>query len=413
MKIKKVRLENFRGFEGVHEFELHSDHINVIIGANGAGKTSILDAISYPFFAVFSGSGNMYRQFVGKDVDKWRNKKDHRPDISYSAMQTEIKLFLSHSNKDVYFTYSFKEDKNYSSLEGKFQPKNYEFSDNPVFKKYNNRRELQTNEHYNHKSFSYWLKEQINIQNNEIVKKLKTSESIDRVSNYQIPSTSIISEALNTFMTNLTDNKFLSVITDKSNYKNELVLFIEKENGEKVEYSQLSSGEKAVFGILLEIAKDSFHYNENSNNSLHTPGIVLIDEIELHLHPKWQTSILQALNKTFPNIQFIVTTHSPLVINHLKNENLILLDDFKITEGINVQSVYGKDVNSIITDFMGASAKPKEVENLINDIEVLLDEEKPNINLAKEKLNALKQLVDPNESEVLKLETLITIEEKD
>jgi len=96
-----------------------------------------------------------------------------------------------------------------------------------------------------------------------------------------------------------------------------------------------------------------------------------------------------------------------------KNENLILLDDFKITEGINVQNTYGRDVNSIITDFMGASAKPKDVENLINDIEVLLDEEQPNINLAKEKLSVLKKIVDPNESEVLKLETLITIEEED
>ncbi len=410
MIIKKIRLENFRGFEGVHEFELHSDYINVIIGANGAGKTSVLDAISYPFFAIFSG--NMYRQFIGKDYYDWRDKQNHKTDISYSKTQTEIKLFMDNCEEPE-FIYSFDDDKRYNAIEGKLQPEKFKFSDNLVFKKYNNRRDLETNASYNHNSFAYWYKEQINIRNNEIVKNLQDNKSAGSVLDYQIPSTSLIIKAVNTFLRNLTDHKFLRVITDKSNYENELVLFIEKENGEKVEYSQLSSGEKAVFGILLEIAKDSFFYDQNSNNSFQTPGIVLIDEIELHLHPKWQPSILQALHKTFPNIQFIVTTHSPLVINHLKNENLILLDDFKITEGIHVHNTYGRDVNSIITDFMGASAKPKKVENLINDIEVLLDDEKPNISLAKEKLSALKQMVDPNESEVLKLETLITIEEED
>lgn len=57
-----------------------------------------------------------------------------------------------------------------------------------------------------------------------------------------------------------------------------------------------------------------------------TPGIVMIDEVDMHLHPKWQWNIIKALKKTFPRVQFIVTTHSPIVVASCKDENLILLN---------------------------------------------------------------------------------------
>jgi len=382
MKIKKVRLENFRGFEGVHEFELHSDYINVIIGANGAGKTSIIDAISYPLCQILPMQRIMYEtSFLVPD-----NKIK---DITYDKKSFKINIEVINQENTFNITSFFERPYKFEE--------NLNLRYNIILKKYDDKREI------NFDVFFKWYKEQVNIQNNE---KIKTNNL-----SFEFPSVQIITKATNTFIRNLSDNDFSEITLDKGRYIEELVLFINKINGKKIEFSQLSAGQKTILAIVLELALDSFKFNSDIENPLLTPGIVLIDEIELHLHPKWQTSILQALNKTFPNIQFIVTTHSPLVINHLKNENLILLDDFKITEGINVQSIYGRDVNSIITDFMGASAKPKEVDDLINDIEVLLDEEKPNINLAKEKLNKLKGLTSPNHSEALKLETLITIEE--
>jgi len=408
MVIKKIRLENFRGFEGVHEFELHSDHINVIIGANGAGKTSVLDAISYPFFKIFAS--DYQRRFIGKNFHGWDFTPDHKLDISFLKTQMEIEISLLDGNKNLDLNYFYLEDIKYPHKEAELQPKAFKFENNRIFKEYQNKRELNLNDH---NQFPKWFKDQVTIQSNEKVKIAETSKKIESVLDYEIPSISLVNKAVKIFIQELTDNKFINITLDKSRYEDQLVLFIEKVNDERVEYKQLSSGEKAVFTMLLELAMDAYTYNSDLKNPLHAPGIVLVDEIELHLHPKWQTSILHALNKTFPNIQFIVTTHSPLVINHLKNENLILLDDFKITEGINVQSVYGRDVNSIITDFMGASARPKEVDDLINDIEVLLDEDQPDINLAKEKLSQLKNLTSPNHSEALKLETLITIEEED
>lgn len=393
MVIKKIRLENFRGFEGVHEFELHSDHINVIIGANGAGKSSVLDAISYIFNEIYKNDWR--RKMVDPD------RIDHLPNVTFSRNKTNVQFDFISNNKMNEIGYDF--EKHSYNYKANFYPKNHSIPDEIVFKKYGSIRKLLEGNYQN--NFISWFREQMNIQNNEKVKKGDL--------NYEIKATKLLNNAVNTFLLNLSDHYFSRVALDKSLYKDKLVLFLEKKDKTKIEYDQLSSGEKAIFTLVLEVAQDSYIYSPALDNPLLSNGIVLIDEIELHLHPKWQVSVLQALKKTFPNIQFIVTTHSPLVINHLKNENLILLDDFKITEGINVQNTYGRDVNSIITDFMGASAKPKDVENLINDIEVLLDEEQPNINLAKEKLSVLKKIVDPNESEVLKLETLITIEEED
>ena len=93
-----------------------------------------------------------------------------------------------------------------------------------------------------------------------------------------------------------------------------------------------------------------------------TPGIIIIDEIELHLHPGWQKRILNDLTTVFPNIQFIVSTHSPEVITSYKDANLILLKH----EGsaTQIDSAYGKDVNTVPAKYLGG--RPIEIEKLFD-----------------------------------------------
>jgi predicted ATP-binding protein involved in virulence len=84
--------------------------------------------------------------------------------------------------------------------------------------------------------------------------------------------------------------------------------------------------------------------NPGLKNPLYGFGVVLIDEIELHLHPKWQREIIPALTRTFPHCQFIVTTHSPQVVGEIKPQGIYILE--KTENGIIVQrpqSSYGRD----------------------------------------------------------------------
>lgn len=93
-------------------------------------------------------------------------------------------------------------------------------------------------------------------------------------------------------------------------------------------FEYMSDGFKSVICIAAEIAHRCVELNGflGEDAVRKTPGIVMIDELELYLHPRWQMHILDDLHNAFPNIQFVVTTHSPFIIQSVKKENLIVLD---------------------------------------------------------------------------------------
>jgi predicted ATP-binding protein involved in virulence len=103
------------------------------------------------------------------------------------------------------------------------------------------------------------------------------------------------------------------------------------ENGKKYRkpFKHLSDGQKNMVGLVAELAYRCVTLNPHLGRDAvkKSQGIVLIDEIDLHLHPKWQRHIVADLKKIFPCIQFIVTTHSPFIVQSLKAEELIVLDE--------------------------------------------------------------------------------------
>jgi len=93
---------------------------------------------------------------------------------------------------------------------------------------------------------------------------------------------------------------------------------------------QLSQGEKSLLALVADIARRLVLLNPSLDDPLAGNGIVLIDEVDLHLHPEWQQSVIPNLLKTFPNIQFIMTTHSPQVVTTVHDECLRILENGKI-----------------------------------------------------------------------------------
>ena len=104
-----------------------------------------------------------------------------------------------------------------------------------------------------------------------------------------------------------------------------LRLLVDK-NGATLDISQLSDGERAFLAMVCDLGRRLSLANPLLENPLRGAGVVLIDELELHLHPKWQREVRSKLRSVFPNIQFISTTHSPFVIQSLEPGELINLD---------------------------------------------------------------------------------------
>jgi hypothetical protein len=91
------------------------------------------------------------------------------------------------------------------------------------------------------------------------------------------------------------------------------------ENGETLELSQLSDGYKIMIGLAIDLSRRMAAGNPDMVNPLESPAIVLIDEVDLHLHPAWQQRVVSDLLRCFPNTQFILTTHSSVVVEGINN----------------------------------------------------------------------------------------------
>jgi len=104
-------------------------------------------------------------------------------------------------------------------------------------------------------------------------------------------------------------------------------VLVEFNNGRVVPFEHLSDGQRTMLGLFCDLARRAAILNPHFGGeaSLHTKGVVLIDELDLHLHPRWQRQIIRGLSSMFPNIQFICTTHSPFIIQALEVGKLVML----------------------------------------------------------------------------------------
>lgn len=137
--------------------------------------------------------------------------------------------------------------------------------------------------------------------------------------------------------------------------------------------SQLSDGFKSTVSLIADIAYRMASLNPQLGTSVlnETDGIVLIDEVDLHLHPAWQHRILGDLLEIFPKVQFIVTTHAPAVISSAKSEDLVILKDYEAFD-IGSES-YGNDANSILKEIMGVPERNPAVAELFIKFYSFLD----------------------------------------
>lgn len=166
---------------------------------------------------------------------------------------------------------------------------------------------------------------------------------------------------------------------------------------------QLSDGEKLFLALVADLARRLAMTYPNLADPLQGEAIVLIDEIELHLHPSWQRRALSVLTSTFPGCQIIVTTHSPQVLSEVPNDAVVLIQDFQFTRP--GAPTAGRDSNAILAEAMDTPERPAVQLAAIRAIGALLDE--GNHAEARVKIDALARDLSELDREVVGLRTML------
>jgi hypothetical protein len=159
-----------------------------------------------------------------------------------------------------------------------------------------------------------------------------------------------------------------------------------------VRLSSLGLGYRTMIAWMVDLAVRLFKRYPDSEDPLAEPAIVLVDEIDLHMHPQWQRTIMEFLTERFPNTQFIVTAHSPLVVQAAQDANIVLLrrEGDRVVIDNNPEIIDNWRVDQVLTSvFEIPSARPPQIEKLLAERQEILS--KPKISKAdKAKLKELE-----------------------
>ena len=137
-----------------------------------------------------------------------------------------------------------------------------------------------------------------------------------------------------------------------------------------------------------------------------TDGIVMIDELDMHLHPSWQQRIMQDLTRIFPKLQFVVTTHAPSILANVHKENIRIIKDNEVFPAHN--NSYGRNLTAIMHELMETEIRPQEKLALLKKFNDNLDE--GDAAEAKKILETLEKTLGSNDQDVVDAKIALTLE---
>ena len=171
----------------------------------------------------------------------------------------------------------------------------------------------------------------------------------------------------------------------------------------ELDVGQLSDGERGVLALVLDLARRLSQANPSLDDPLSEGhAVVLIDEIDLHLHPKWQRQIIHNLTKTFPRCQFIATTHSPQVIGEVEHDRIHIMADGEVYSPTHS---YGVDSSRVLEEIMDSDPRATEVEQLLTAVSKEVGRQRYDI--ARQLLDQLVERVGESDPEVTRISTLL------
>ncbi len=360
MRIKQLRLENYRRIKNLELNFDSTQQFAVLVGINGAGKSSVLDCINdmVKNYGMIITNNQPTSVFQDRDIRIGASLTCNSilgvfddSEISWGITRTKEGEISSDKSLDL-----IKENKN----------SHYQYGLNSLVSVYYtaDRRVIQIQNESNTPHFHFHNITIINFQEfSSWFQQLENLENETRLSS-DINHRDIKLEAARQAIYSMLGEEFSHLLMKRA--INQITI---QKNSQEIELSWLSDGEKNLLALASDLARRLAITYPDSVNPLHEAGLVLIDEIELHLHPAWQYIIIQRLTQTFPGCQFIVTTHSPQVLSNVQPEciHILAIEDDNIVVKRPERS-FGRDSNRILEDIMGVPKRRAEIEARILEL---------------------------------------------
>lgn len=380
MLIRKLTLTNFRAYTHA-EFEFQQG-LNLLVGINGVGKTSVLDALRICLSVIYpeiSETKQRKESFKETDIKIGASSLQVACDFSHLGINYNLLIVKRKENIVENKTTNIREqvidvpdqevitqkidigDKNYSNSGNDpigifFSTKRSLVEDTKISKTVAqagqaaaHAESLSENRIFNLRIFTDWYRAQNALSMEDF-----------RIGNNLTAIQSVVESFL---------PGFHNLRAEDNDGKFEL--WIDK-NDMPLSVYQLSDGERGMLAVAVDIARRLVLANPVLEDPIKLgDGVVLIDELDLHLHPKWQRSIANNLVRIFPNCQFIATTHSPQIIPSLEPERIQIIDFDKVR--LPDRSL-GMDTNWILKYLMESDDRPENATKAISEIEQLIKE---------------------------------------
>jgi predicted ATP-binding protein involved in virulence len=415
-KLKNLKITNFRLFEKL-EVEFNED-VNVIIANNGAGKTTLLDAIALGFGSMLTHLPNINGIGFSNDKRDLRINRNNRKEpylrIELTSTQnvrwdrTDKRDRSKTTAKRVPNGYGLKELETFMDtiIDSENEGNDYIMPlimyygtcrncfDAPLrkvnFQKEFNRFESLSGALKGASNFSrlfQWFDAMENLERREIQNR--------RDFDYQLPELKNVRDSITSMLKGFQNPRI------KTRPLRFMIDRVEEDGSiTELQIEQLSAGYKAVLAMVMDISARMSEANPHLGNK--SEAIILIDELDLHLHPKWQQTILSDLRRTFSNAQFIVTTHSVHIVSSIKKEKLFILKDEEVEKAYS--NTYGKSIDELLLgSFEMNSLRYPEIADKIEILQRLLYTESYTEELFLSKLEELEKDVGKDDIAILKL----------
>lgn len=325
MILRGLSVTNYRVFAGSRGFPL-SERFTVIAGINGRGKTALLDGLASTLMRFLADLGISTSNRYGK----WKASDIHD---SRGSARVQIAALCAGIPVNFAVTTSASEDWPWRKVRSFASPMSSSLR-NAIVSGYGDPTDAEDQApiavSYTTDRAGYRLPKalprEIPSLRQVAYRGALSSRMVDYrdfMARYQVWARDEESKELRAF--NRALGVFLEEFGDVEVSEEPLQLTIRK-GEDRLSLQQLSDGERAFLAVVGDLVRRLALANPKLDDPLLGHGVVLIDELELHLHPRWQREIVEKLRSTFPNIQFIATTHSPFIIQSLRPGELIALD---------------------------------------------------------------------------------------
>ena len=453
MKLEKLVLENFRSIGKTLELPLESD-LTVLAGANGSGKSTILDALAILLSWVVArvrragGSGTPISELSINNTAGYarvRAVSTFPQDLHWQLVKTKkghIKPYCA-TELDTVSKYVNSIQLRISESQQKcdiplfaYYPVNRAVLDIPLrIRQSHDFNLLEAWEESligaaNFRHFFEWFRNREDLENEErilssrqgrqlvestyygLFKKQKWFQESMRGENWK--NTGVSDTQLDAVRIAL--QAFMPSFAEFSVRRNPLRMTVKK-SGKEIRIDQLSDGEKCLIALVGDLARRLAIANPVRENPLEGEGVILIDEIDLHLHPSWQRKILASLVRTFPGCQFVVSTHSPQVLGEAEPRQVRLLrqDEERGFSYYIPAQAKGLNSNEILDELMrhdgNSLTRNQETQEKLDRLFALIDQDK--FTDAKTLIAEMKQQLHGDIPDIVRAESLIFMLDED